>query len=472
MTSLRTSFGEYTNRVIRILWGEMSPEELRKFWILSFTFFLLIGVYYFIRSMKDPVFSIFVGYKYQPFAKMLSLFVTVSAVLFYNKLVDVFKRNVLFYLLSIFFGVGFLLLGYAIAHPTICEVGADSTLGGMLTCLPGKALGWVVYCFIESFGSIMPALFLAIMASTMTTESAKKGYGMVYCFAQLGLILGAWAVVQFVGSVGFGSMFALGGALLCFLPLLMKRYTVICAEIDAQKPVAQQAALVQEKPKTGIFEGLRLLVKNPYIAGLLVVTTMYEVVNTIVEFQMGMCANEVYPVAADGGAGFAWFKAWNGVAIGFLSLSFALVGTSFLMRKFGLKFCLVSFPSLMGIVIALLFGLYIGGASTYLLMWAFFGAVVIFKGLSYTLNNPAKEVMYIPTSKDVKFKSKSWIDGFGGRSAKGLGAVTTGSLGGNFSLLVIFGTVISLGIIAFWVFVAAYVGNKFNELQRDNKIIE
>lgn len=470
--NLRTSIQEHTSKIIRLLWGDMTAEELKKFWVLSATFFLLIGVYYFLRSMKDPVFSVFVGYKYQPFAKMLSLFVTVSAVLFYNKLVDLFKRNVLFYLLSIFFGLGFLALGYAIAHPTICEIGAESTLGGFLTCLPGKALGWFVYCFIESFGSIMPALFLAIMASTMTTESAKKGYGMVYCFAQLGLIIGAWSTLQLVGTLGFGILFAIGGVLLCLLPLLMRRYTVICAEIEAQKPVVQQSAVSKEKPKTGIFEGLRLLVKNPYIAGLLVVTTMYEVVNTIVEFQMGMCANEVYPVAADGGVGFTWFKALNGVAVGFLSLSFALVGTSFLMRRFGLKFCLVSFPTLMGIVIAALFGLYIGGASTFVLMWAFFGAVVMFKGLSYTLNNPAKEVMYIPTSKDVKFKAKSWIDGFGGRSAKGLGAVATGSLGGSFSLLVIFGTVISLGIVAFWIFVAAYVGNKFNELQRDNKIIE
>lgn len=467
MTNIRSSFHEYSSKVIHLLWGEMTHEELKKFWVLSITFFLLIGTYWFIRVMKDPVFSNLVGYQYQPFAKLLSLFVTVGAVLFYNKLVDLFKKNVLFYLLCGFFGLIFLLLGYLIAHPQVCEAAATSTWAGMFSCLPGKALGWFVYCFIESFGSIMPALFLAIVASTMTTDSAKKGYGMIYCFAQLGLILGTWFVTQFVQSLGFGILFAMGGALICILPLLMKRYMTICSEFAPVTPVT-----TSEQPKTGIFEGLRLLIKSPYIAGLLVVTTMYEIIGTIVEFQMGMCATTIYPVAADGGAGFAWFKAWNGLALGFLSLSFALVGTSFLMRRFGLKFCLVSYPTLIGIIVSILFALYLTGVSTYVLMWALFGAVVIFKGLSYTLNVPAKEVMYIPTSRDVKFKAKSWIDGFGGRAAKGVGATMTGSLGGNFPLLMIFGTVVALGIVGFWIFVAAYVGNKFNDLQREGTIIE
>ena len=60
-------------KVIRALWGDMSQEELNKFWALSATFFVLIGSYWFMRVMKDPVFTLFVGYKYQPFAKMLSL---------------------------------------------------------------------------------------------------------------------------------------------------------------------------------------------------------------------------------------------------------------------------------------------------------------------------------------------------------------------------------------------------------------
>lgn len=41
--------------------------------------------------------------------------------------------------------------------------------------------------------------------------------------------------------------------------------------------------------------------------------------------------------------------------------------------------------------------------------------MMFLKALSYSLNNPCKEMLYNPTSTDVKFKAKSWIDIFGQR---------------------------------------------------------
>jgi AAA family ATP:ADP antiporter len=454
-------------KVIRFLWGDLTPDELKRFWRLSTIFFVLIGVYWFIRVMKDPVFSLLVGYKYQPFAKIVSLFVVVGAVLLYSKLVDLLKKNVLFYLICSFFGLSFLGLGYVISHPGILSTATGSTLSSTFSFIPGSFLGWFIYCFIESFGSIVPALFLAIVASTMSTELAKKGYGMIYAFGQLGVILGTGFVASYVKTLGFGILFAMGGIFIGILPFLMKWYMTT-------SPIAieRQCSSSEQKPKTGILEGLRLLLSRPYIAGLFVVTTMYEVIGTIVEFQMGLCATETYGVSAEGIASFAWLKAMNGMSVGILSLAFALFGTSFLMRRLGLKFCIISYPTMIGITIATIFGFYCAGASLYFLMWAFFCAVVLFKGLSYTLNNPSKEVMYIPTSNDVKFKAKGWIDGFGSRAAKSTGALVTGSLGANLSALIVFGSVAALGIVAFWVFVAAYVGNTFNKLQAENKIVE
>jgi AAA family ATP:ADP antiporter len=395
----------------QLLWGDMSQDELKRFGILSATYFFLIGAYWLIRVMKDPIFEILVGFRYQPFAKMVSLVVVICAVLFYNKLIDLLKRD------KLFFG---------------------STYSNFI---PGNILGWIAYCFIEIFGSLMPALFLSIVVSTMSVESAKKGYGMIFTFAQIGAILGTLLVMFYLKNT----------------------------------PVApsEKIEAAEHKPeKTGILEGLKLLISRPYVAGLFVVTTTYEVIGTIVEFQMKITATQIYPKALDGGIGFGWFTAVNGTMVNVLALTFALFGTSFFMRKFGLKFCVISFPTMIGIAVASIFGFYMAGVSAYFLMWALFVAVVLFKGLSYTLNNPSREVLYIPTSKDVKFKSKSFIEAFGGRSTKAIGATVTGSLGGDFAMLLVFGTFISLGVVAFWIFVAAFVGNKFNELQKENKIIE
>ncbi|HBS47765.1 TPA: hypothetical protein DEO28_01980 [Candidatus Dependentiae bacterium] len=463
------SINSIMSKAVGLFWGEMSKDELKRFGILSITYFLLIGAYWLTRSMKNAVFENLVGYsRYQPFAKMVSLVFVICAVLFYNKLVDLLKRDTLFYIFATFFGISFLGLGYLVVHPDIISISQGSILSSVTSFIPGKFLGWFMYCFIESYGSIMPALFLSIVASTMTTELAKKGYGMIFTFAQLGLILGTGLVATYLKTLGFGVLFAIGGLSICLMPFFLKCYVKHSPVVKVKKADASGP----KPPKTGMLEGLKLLLSRPYVAGLLVVTTMYEIINTIVEFQMNTCALKVYPANLDGGVAFGWFSAMNGLSLGILSLLFALLGTSFLMRRFGLKFCIISYPTMIGIVIASIFVFYMVGASLYFLMWSFFVAAVLFKGLSYTLNKPSFEIMYIPTSKDIRFKAKSWIDGFGGRTAKSVGATVTGVLRGNFSTLLIFGTFASLGLVAFWIFVATYVGNKFNQLQKENKIIE
>ena len=81
-------------------------------------------------------------------------------------------------------------------------------------------------------------------------------------------------------------------------------------------------------------------------------------------------------------------------------------------------------------------------------------------------------MMYIPTSKDAKFKAKGWVDTFGGRSIKFLGARITNTLKHNMSTLINFGTLLSLGIVGVWVVVAIYVGNKNAALTKEGKIVE
>lgn len=451
---------------LRALWGDLSTEELSKFSILSAAFFMLIGSYWLLRSMKDAIFTQLVGYEYQPYAKMVSLVVVVVAVLFYNKLINLLKRTTLVYTVMAFFGIGFLSIAYFLNHQElVCSMSTDAYMNPIISCIPGKVFGWVIYCFLESFGSISVALFLSFVASVMTAESAKRGYGMMYSFGQVGQILGAYLVTAYAASLGFSWLFAFGGLLICSVPFFIRWYVSIHPEHQAPEVKSGE-----KKKDTGILEGLRLIVSQPYIAGLLVVTTAYEVVSTIVEYQMGMCVKQVFPV--DTAANMAWIKGIQGMSTGALAIMFSLFGTSFFMRRFGLKFCLMAFPAMIGLTLFATYGLYLSGVSTYILMWTFLVAVVIFKGLSYTLNNPSKEVMYIPTSKDVKFKAKSWIDSFGNRSTKAAGASVNAALKGSLPLLITAGTVISLGIVGVWLIVAAFVGNTYNTLQKENKIIQ
>ena len=283
---------------------------------------------------------------------------------------------------------------------------------------------------------------------------------MIVSVAQLGTIFGPLTVTQFPSKMPI--LYAVGGCFVLLVVPMIKLYTMKVPYLAVEAG--------EQKPKTGALEGIKLLLTRPYLLGVAVVTIAYEIVSTIVEFQMGVSIKTA--AGADSAIALNWFKAWNGVIIGILAMTFALLGTSFFMRRFGLKFCLIAYPSLIGIIVAAIFVFAKTNPNPYVLTWVFFSAVVIFKALSYALNNPTKEVMYIPTSKDAKYKAKSLIDGFGGRTSKGAGALVTNAIGANLPALMLFGTIASLGIVGAWIMIAAFVGNTFNKLQEEKKIVE
>lgn len=246
------------------------------------------------------------------------------------------------------------------------------------------------------------------------------------------------------------------------VPLIATYYLSLFPEKDDEVVVAKKSG-----KKTGFFEGLRLMVSHPYVMGVFVVVTFYEIMSTIVEYQMGWLAAGFYT-----GEEFSVFKAYQGIGINVLALIFALLGTSFFMRRFGLRFCLSIFPVAIGVVMLTTLGLWFAGVSNFFLMWFLLGASVVIKGLNYALNKPTGEVMYIPTSKDIKFKTKGWIDSFGNRSTKGMGSAVSKTFSYSFPALLFYGTILSFGILGIWFLVARYVGTRFNKLQETDTIIE
>ncbi len=69
---------------------------------------------------------------------------------------------------------------------------------------------------------------------------------------------------------------------------------------------------------------------------------------------------------------------------------------------------------MMGVVILA----FVIGTTPFIIM----GAFTLMKSINYAFSQPVKEALYIPTLKEIKFKSKSWIDAFGSKLAKGSGS--------------------------------------------------
>lgn len=133
------------------------------------------------------------------------------------------------------------------------------------------------------------------------------------------------------------------------------------------------------------------------------------------------------------------------------------------MRRFGLRVCLLIFPCAVVLVLT--------SVLIYPVLSVVFAAQVILKGLSYAINNPSKEMLYIPTGPDVKFKVKSWIDMFGGRSAKAVGAATVNQVKDTLEGLLTYGTLIGYVWVGLWIFIALFVGRTWAALTLEKEAL-
>ena len=425
------------------LWGDLSQDEFKRFGMLSLILLFIIGTYWLMRPLKDGLFVALVGKTYLPYAKIVSFCFILPIVLFYAKLVDLFAKQKLFYILCSAYAALFLVITYLLQQPVI---GLENTVAN-----PDRILGWVIYVAIESFGSLLVSLFWSFVASSTQTSSAKKGYGLIIFGAQIGSMLGPAVAIQ-AGNFGIPFLMTMVAVGLLIVPLLVKFFiTVFPAS-------AESSNVEQKKQKTSPVEGLRLLFTRKYLLGILAISTLYEIVGTILDLQLKFLAADVYTTPES----LTSFLGMFGLATNATTFILALVGTSFFIRTFGLTFCLVTYPICTAIIVLTSWSMPV--------LSVLFVCMIFVKALSYALNNPCKEIMYIPTSKDVKFKAKSVIDMFGGRSAKATGSGIKAFVTST-AAPIMYGSLLSLGIIGIWIAAALYVGRKNKKLTESGQII-
>lgn len=455
-----------SSNTIRTWWGDFTKEELKKFALLAIIFGFTIGVYWLLRPLKDAVFSKTVGADWIPFAKWLSLFIVIPLGMVYSKLVDAFPRHRVFYALSAIYATLALVFGFAFLHSDygltnlVVTVKESGELHSQHALQLGRALGWAWYVFVESFGSIMVVLFWAFAADTTTPEAAKRGFPIVAFGAQVGGILGPLLVETYAVSHGAGNLtlasaagiMAIGGMIWYFMRTIPADQLTGYQSKDEKKS--------EKKPETGFMEGLRLMLEQPYLLGIFAVISIYEIINTILDFNFKYLANQQH---ADPNALLEYLgtfgKYTNGVA--FICI---LLGVNNIGRILGLRTALVVLPVFMLGIVSILY--------TNATLQAAFWILVVGKALNYALNQPTKEQLYIPTTKDAKYKAKAFIEMFGSRGSKATGSLITASkkaLTPETFLLV--STLTSFGLIGIWIYTAIYLGNTHKKAVDNNQVV-
>jgi len=449
---------------------EAERSEWRKLILLSLTFFLVIAAYTLLRDLKNSIFIGLVGKEYIPKARMLVLVLLVPAILFYSKLVDRIRRYYLLIFYSLLYAIFCLIFAFFIYHPTIGIRNTDQSVW--------RLFGWIFYFVVEGFSPFVLSVFWAFSNSINTPDSAKKNYGFMVSGSKMGGMFTAgmaWALfsvgsLPFVGKISDAAKHSLilvvASILLFCVPVVI---LYLMRKVPGRYLHGYEAVYKEEKKrsktgksKTGIFAGLKMIIKYPYVLGIFSMIFFYEILNTVLSYlRLGVAKESTKSIAGLSGFLFKWVFIMQAVG-----LVISLFGTSALLRKFGTRNCLLLIPLSMGITVLC----FILGAGTYPTI--IMGAFTLMKSVNYAFSSPVRESLYIPTLKEVKFKSKSWIDAFGSKLAKFNGSVFN-------DIATYMGPVLRMplhsfffaGIIGMWFISAFLLGKRFDKAVSENEVI-
>ena len=456
---------------IKQLFGELfdvEPHERVKVFFLALIYCFMIGSYTVTRDLKNSIFIGIVGKEYVPWAKVMSMLVLIPAIFLYVKLVDKIRRYQLLYFYSMVFGFASLIFAYYIGHPQIGISNTDTS--------PHRLFGWFFYFFVEGYSPFIVSVFWAFANSITSPQAAKKNYSLMVAGAKIGGMASAalaWilfslsadpAYSNFTDVVTHQVVLAVSSMLLLVVPVLtlffmrkvpghfLHGYEAVY-KIEKQKSKKGQA-------ETGIFAGLNMFVKYPYVLGIFGMVFFYEIVATVLSYlRLGVAQADATTISDVSRVLFEMVFKTHAVG-----LIISLIGTRTLLNKLGTRVCLLLVPLLIGG-----FLLYLMFATT---SQALVNAFVAFKAIHYAFNWPIRESLYIPTIKEIKFKSKSWIDGLGSKFAKTTGSAFNIIVSGmGPTLLLPVHSFFFACIVGAWFVTAFFLGRRFEKAVSNNEVI-
>lgn len=454
--------------ICRFNFGNFETEEFKKFLRMGLIFALMIGVYWTLRPLKDAIFIQLVGKFQLPYAKTISVIALLPLVMFYTKLLEKTSREKMLIILPTFYGISILCFSFLmmVIQAPAEEIASRSLIYIYIT----KSIGYFWYLFVESFGSLIIALFWAFAADTTEPTPAKKGFPLVVAIGQLGGIIFPYSIGGLPHRLGFStdalSIACLAPLILLVIPLV--RYFLkttpkhLLSSFHGKNEKAEES---HQEP--GFLEGLKLLLKNRYLLGIFAVNFIYEVVVTIFDFNFKIAASAEYS-----GVALSNYLSIYGSSVNIVSLLCLLLGISNITRFLGVKAALAAMPVIVGLA---LFGFMSLNSLSFL-----FVLMVGSKAINYALNGPALKQLYIPTTPDVKFKAQAWIETFGSRSSKQAGSffnmslaplqTAFGALAGRSHYLMLSG-ILCFPLLALWLVIAIFLGNSFRKAIDEKTVI-
>jgi AAA family ATP:ADP antiporter len=373
------------------IFGDVRPGEGGTVLLMSLNVFLLLVAYYVLKTVREPLILMAGGAQLKSYAAAAQALTLVIYVPVYGWVASKLPRQ-RFLMAVILFFVGciqFFFFGSRVGVPH---------------------LGFIFFVWVGIFSLTTIAQFWSYANEIYARADGERLFPLIAVGSAAGAPLGA-ALAERLFALHlspFVMMQIAAGILLLHLGL----YQVV------SRRAAVGATPASEPMKAG--NGFALVLKSRYLSLIALFLVLLNIVNTVGEYILGqavvttsntqLAANPSFDKAAFIGTFYGKYFFWTNVAT--ILIQAFLV--SRIVKKFGMRGVLLALP-----LVALgAYGLASVGAGLTVLLYV----KIAENSTDYSVMNTGKQMLWLPTTREEKYKAKQAIDTFFVRSGDMLAA--------------------------------------------------
>ncbi|HXK59031.1 MAG TPA: Npt1/Npt2 family nucleotide transporter [Acidobacteriota bacterium] len=381
---------------------DFDRRELPVAVLLFFFFFLVIAVFQILKPLKNGLFVEHYGAGLELYAKLGNIVVAALGVMFFTWLYNRLRRDRLIYFLSGFFIACFALMIWALADPEAWSIWSFYFLGDLETTL-------------------MVAAFWAYATDLSSTDQAKRLFGVIGGGGVIGGWVGISVAKLLLAGIGMVGLLVLSSGFMLAVVVITAITERLVRKSGRFRLPGERAPETKSAPKgrsqfSVALDGARLVAGSSYLLAIAGIMASYEIASQVMDYQF-----KLQTEALEGVTNTQAFMTNVYFFANLLSVVVQFFVVSLVIRKFGLK------PALLVLPIALL-----ASSTAFMMVPTLIVSsllVISDNGLNYSIQQTARESLYLVTSRDEKYAARAFTNMFVQRFAKGIGIVGVLGLG-------------------------------------------
>ncbi|VVN98152.1 hypothetical protein PS712_02441 [Pseudomonas fluorescens] len=281
-------------------------------------------------------------------------------------------------------------------------------------------VGRVFFVWISIYNLFIVSIFWSVLVDRFSSEQGRRLFGCIAAGGTLGTFIGPLLAATMATRLG---PVALTVAAALLLEIAVRCYRALLTRTQSQ---SGQLLLDERRMGGGILAGITLILRSPYLLGLVLFMLLHTSAATLLYFEQGRIVAGSY---ADTGSRTQFFAVVD-LIVSALTLTLQLLLTAPLIRFVGIGGALIAMPLATVVAFA---AMALAPVPTTVAL-----AQGLRRAVEFAIVRPAREVLWTVVSREEKYKAKNVIETLvyrGGDAASGWLSAGLTALGAGFGLV-------------------------------------